>query len=255
MGIFYRFTNDKRRKIVDMYDLYRGSIFLCGGHPSLKEEDLTQFSLPGVTTLAMNNTGALFRPTLWVSADKPICYSPSIINDPGVLKFARLAHSHQMLKSGKFWHEVPSTLFYSDTPEFTVKNVLHRTKKFAWWKNIFVIAIQLAYRLGFRKIYLCGVGLDITPEAQYAYNAAKLNQEQINYNQRTYNNVFGQLKDALPHYRSFGLDIISCTPNSKTNEILPFIPLKEAINLELEAYPKLDLKNILHSSELKSRKG
>jgi len=250
MGLFYRFTKDRRRKAVDLYDLYGGSVFLCGGHPSLKNEDLSLFSKPGISTLAMNNTATMFRPSFWVCADKPECYSPSVIHDPGILKFARLCHSHRQVGNGLLWNHMPGTLFYSDSESaFKLNNVLHRSNKFAWWKNVFIIAIQLCYRLGFRKIYLCGVGLQIEKDAQYAYPSG-LTDGQVNKNKGCYNNVYMQLRDIMPHYNRFGLRFVSCTPDSRSNEFLPYMPLTTAVAETLSNYPKVETINVKHSSEM-----
>jgi hypothetical protein len=248
--MFYRFHDDGRQKTCDLRDLYAGSLVLCGGHPSLADEPLEILGQPGVMTMAMNNAALLFRPSLWVSADKPACYASSIVRDPGVLKFGRLLHWNEPLpEDGRPWHTVPSTFFYGvDDTTFRPANLLDDYPVFAWWKNVFVIALQLAHHLGFRRIYLAGAGFNIPNGRHYAFDQ-KLTPEQSDYSRRTYDAVVGQVRDALPHFRERGFELVSCTPGSALNEFLPVMPLREAVEEILERQPAKSAAGLRHSSE------
>ena len=247
--MFFRYTLAGTRKTLDLKDLYYGqSVFLCGGHPSLKNEDLSLFNRHGVIVMAMNNTGTLVRPQLGIYADKPSCYSRSILYDPAILKFTRMVNQDQEI-DGKKWREFPSTIFFGATTEgFTTKNILHDRAHVIWWYNVFIMAIQVCYRLGFRKIFLCGVGLSIEKNSQYLY-PTNLDDAKVDYNKRTYNNVYNNIKDCLPHFKEYGLELISCTPESRANELLSFMPLPDAI-FSLN-HPEHDTINVKHSSEFK----
>jgi len=254
--MFYRFTPDGRQKYIDLKDMQRGAVFICGGHPSLNDEPLELLNQPGIVTMAMNNTATIIRPNIWVCADKPPCYSTSIIKDPGIMKFARLLYAGEKFSDGELmanWNSVPNMFFYGVSPHFTHKTILNDTGALVWWKNVFMIAIQLAYRLGFRKIYLCGTAFNIDPKKQYAFDF-KLNDYQQDYNQRTYDNAVQQFVKCLPTFKEHGLEVVSCTPISALNEHIEFMPLTEAIDAELKDYPAHDLTGIKHSSEFKENK-
>jgi len=256
--MFYRHTRDGRRKAIDLYDMYEGDLFLCGGHPSLKEEDLSLLTRHGVATMAMNNTATLFRPNFWVTADKPACYSKSILLDAAVMKFARLVWGREKIGEA-LWSEIPGTIFYGTTYEdgksksgeviYRPTTLLFQKQPLAWFKNVFVIALQIAYRLGFRRVFLCGVGFKIESNQQYSYDS-KLTDVQVNSNQRCYNNVVNIVKQALPHFGEFGFELISCTPDSAMNDLVPYVPFSQALNMV--AHPGHDTLGVLHSSELKT---
>ena len=114
--------------------------------------------------------------------------------------------------------------------------------------------LQLAYRLGFRKVYLIGCAFKISQETQYSYKT-KLDGHQVNYNQRTYNNFVEKMKLLKRHFEEKNFEIISSTPNSSLNGIYPFVPFKDAIKEVLKDFPKeYDTHKCLHSSEMASGK-
>lgn len=244
--MFYRYSKDGRRKAIDLNGIYDGAVFICGGHPSLRDEDLSLFQRHGITTMAINNTGTLFKPTLWVCGDKPKCYSDSIILDPSVLKFARLLYQDEDTSAGK-WKYIPATLFFGLTEDYKPHQLLHDRTQLVWWKNTFMIAIQLCYRLGFRKVYLCGTGFKIDKEQQYSYDT-RLTDKQVSSNQRCYNNVLDQFTKCYAHFKEYGYEVLSCTPKSPINDVVPFIPLTDAILGVM--HPQHNTVDTLHSSEL-----
>lgn len=247
--MFFRFTEDGRQKTCDLRDLHSGALVLCGGHPSLADEPLELLAQPGIVTMAMNNAALTLRPDLWVCADHASCYAPAILRDPGVLKFARLLYWNEPLPDGGPWHRAPSTLFYgvSDSA-FHSGNLLDDHLCFAWWKNVFVIALQLAYRLGFRKVYLAGAGFNVPNGRHYAFDH-QLTGEQSEYSARTYDRVVDQVRQALPHFAERGFSLVSCTPGSALNAYLPFLPLRDAVEEILRDYPRRSTDGLRHSSE------
>jgi len=248
--MLYRHMLDGRRKPVDLEGFYQGSLFLCGGHPSLKNEDLSLFHQHGITTMAMNNTASMFRPSLWVCADRPTCYSLSILKDPSIVKFGRLSYqAERHPEDPARWRDMPSTFFYGTSEyEFSFTNLLCQRPLFAFWKNVFVIALQLSYYLGFRHLFLCGVGFSISKGAKYAYDSA-ITDAQVASNQRCYNTVLDQVLTALPHFNDYGLRLTSCTPGSPLNEHIGFTSLRDAIESVKIVHPQHDTINVKHSSE------
>lgn len=237
--IFYRYINELR-KTVDIDGLYGGPLFLCGGHPSLKDKKLKMLGARGITSMAMNNTGTLFKPDMWVGADDPNCYSKSILSDPSILKFAMLKYSNKMN------HQ--NTLFYNVEIDFDYKRI--QGNKLFWWRNIFMISLQLGIILGFDRIYLCGTGFSIDKKSRYAYKT-NLNDEQVNYSQRTYNMALDQFKKSLPFIDT---EIISCTEDSPINDYIEFVEFEKAIRSEASNIPNHDTVNVKHSSENRSSK-
>lgn len=247
--MFYRFTNDGRQKTCDLRDTYSGALVLCGGHPSLADEPLELLQQPGIVTMAMNNAALMVRPTIWICADHASCYAPAIIRDPAPIKFARLLYWNERLHDGEAWHRMPSTFFYgvSDTV-FHSGNLLDDHVCFAWWKNVFIIALQLAHRLGFRKVYLAGTGFNVPNGRHYAFDHA-LTPAQSEYSLSTYDAVVDQVRRALPHFEERGFSLVSCTPGSALNAFLPFMPLRDAIGEIAREHPDRSTNGLRHSSE------
>lgn len=254
--MFYRYTAGGRRKTADLDGLFGGSLFLCGGHPSLDHEPRELLSAPGIATMAMNNAALLVRPTLWIGADRPECYSPAILRDAAVLKFARLLYADSSCApDDRPWRELPATFFYGVTDDyFTPATLLDEHPLLAWWKNVFILSLQLAYRLGFREIFLVGVGFTIPPERPYAVDLG-LDADEIDYSRRTYQSAERQFRNALPHFAGRGLRVISCTAGSALNDVLPFVPLRDAVASALASFPERSARGIVHASSFAGETG
>ena len=248
--MFYRFTPDSRRKCIDLKDTYSGTIFLCGGHPSLNQEPLDLLYKPGIVTMAMNNTGTVFKPNLWVCADKAMCYSGSIIEDPSIQKFPRLLYQDDIIHETplKRWKHMPNTYFYGVSEDFKYHQILETSSLFVWWKNVFMIAVQLCHHLGFRKVYCCGTAFKIPDEKHYAYDV-NLSPTQVDYNKRTYHNALGNFVRCQRFLEQGGMEFISCTPDSSINNHIPYIPFTEAIEQTRAKLPEPNLTQVKHSSE------
>lgn len=249
--MLFRFIKN-RRKPCDIYNMYEGqSIFLLGGHPSLKDENLDLFKLPGITTMAMNNTATIVRPDFWVCADKPECYSKSIIKDPSIIKFARLNYTNDLI-DGVMWKDYPATLFYGSNNKIKHHELFEPHIQYVWWQNIFMIALQFCYRLGFKQIYTVGCSFNIDINNQYAYET-KLDKGQVDYNHKTYDMIMKQVRACEKHIRDKGVTIKSCTPNSKLNEVYSFLSLPKAIEEVRNQYPQHNTLNSIHSSTFRKK--
>jgi len=243
--MFFRF--DKGCRIpVDLDNSFSGSCFIAGGAQSLLRENLDLLKQPGIMVISMNNTASRVPTNVMVCADKPKCYSERILKDPKLMKFAMVSRKDLMVGDKKMM-ESPNMFFYGTNDNFNVHNLLNEHRDFAWWKNVMPITLQIAYRLGFRKVYLIGCGFKISKDAQYSY-ATSLTDHQINYNIRTYNNFAEKMKLLKPHFKEKGFEVISCTPDSLLNDTYPTMSFEDAIEEVLKDFPKK-----YHSSEM--RKG
>ncbi len=251
--MFFRF--DKGCRIpIDLDGVFSGSCFIAGGAPSLLKENLELLKQPGITVISMNNTASTIPSTIWIGMDKPKCYSERILLDPKLMKFSVVSRRDLMVGDKKM-KELQNMYFFGATEKyFNVSNFLNQHRDFVWWKNTMYDVLQLAYRLGFRKVYLIGCGFKISKEEQYSYKM-KLDNHQVNYNQRTYNNFVEKMKLLKPHFKQKGFEVISCTPNSALNEFYPFVPFEDAVKEILKDFPKeYNTDKCLHSSEMASEK-
>ena len=251
--MFFRY--DKNCRIpVDLDGMFSGSCFIAGGHPSLLKENLELLKQPGISVISMNNTASMIPTDIWIGMDKPKCYSERILLDQKIMKFTMVSR-RDLIVGNKKMRELPNMYFFGANEKyFNVSNFLNQHRDFVWWKNTMYNVLQLAYRLGFRKVYLIGCAFKISKETQYSYKM-KLSDHQINYNQRTYNNFLEKMKLLKRHFKEKGFEIISSTPNSSLNEFYPFVPFKDAIKEMLKDFPReYDTNKCLHSSEMASEK-
>lgn len=246
--MFFRF--DKNCRIpVDLDNSFFGSCFIAGGSPSLLKENLELLKQPGIIVISVNNTASKVPTDIWVCADKPKCYSERILKDPKLMKFSMISRKDLMVGDKKVM-ELPNMFFYGTNEKFDVHNLLNEHRDFAWWKNVFPIALQIAYRLGFRKVYLIGCGFRISKERQYSYST-NLTDHQINYNTRTYNNFVEKMKMLKTHFKEKGFEVISCTPDSLLNDTYPTMSFEDAVEEALKDFPKkYNTSKCFHSSEM-----
>lgn len=250
--MFYRFTQHGARIPVDLDGLYEGeTLFVLGGSPLLNTLPLALLKQDGLITLGVNNVPCVFKPSLWISADGPRCFSSHIHALPEVLKFTPISRRDNEV-GGRRLSQFPSYFFFGTRESFTAANFLDPHSDFAWWRSVFPLALQLAWRLGFRRVFLVGCGFVMSkdPGQQYAWPTC-LTPDQVDYSQQTYSKDLVRLKNLLPTFEQRGFEVVSSTPGSAANGLLPFVPLEEAVQRALaNRLPLTDTAALPHSSNL-----
>lgn len=251
--MFYRWREPNNiLMMTDLANAYLGEdLFILGGHPSLNDEDLQQLEGPGILTMALNNVPYIFpNPTFWLTADKPACYGGHFYHRADIIKFARLDTSMELVRdTDRMLRTFPNTFFYElHAEKYDTANFLTEGVDVAWWKSVFPISIQLAWRLGFRRLFLVGCAFWTSTKRPYAW-PVKLTEAQKTNNQLVYNADIDRLATLKPNIEANGLEIYSCTPNSRANELFKFIPLNEAAVEVTRHFPApTQLQHLYHSS-------
>ena len=247
--MFFKYYQDGRRKSVDLDDLYEGQhCFLLGGAPSLKHHNLSLLNTPGVITIGINNVTETFKTTMWIGADRPDCYSPRMLYDISILKFACMGKRSDPI-DGVPWQYFPATLFWSTNNAFNEHNLLTPSRDFCWWKNTWFNALQLAYRLGFRTVYTLGADFVITPGEQYAWET-KLDAEYLRMNGRLYAQTIEMMRMLKPHFEETSFNIMTCSNTSRLIEDFEHIPLAQAVNKSVGMIPRVvDTTALPHSKD------
>lgn len=240
--MFYRFVG-LRRKAIDLDNLYQGACVLVGGGPH-HIEVLDQLKDDRLLTLALNNTAVSFRPTMWIGLDGADNYSKSILKNPTIMKFTKLSRMGCLIDGSK-WRTMPNTYFFPDRTESNMKGFFMRGKYLGWWKSGFTGALQLLYRLGFNTVYTVGCGFKISATDQYGF-PSNLTDEQVAYNQRTYDMTLRQMRELQPMAIEANFQLISCTPDSALNDIVPYRPFDEVFNEMVSRVPAHDSVNVTH---------
>jgi hypothetical protein len=256
--MFYRYTKAAARIPADLDGMYDGeTLFLMGGSPALRELPLDLLRKPGVITLGMNNLPCFFpSPKLWVCADKPLCFSPHIFTSPEITKFTMISRRGLEVPDtgGKRIMDCPNVFFFGAHERFTYKNFLDPGRDLVWWRSVFPIALQLAWKLGFKKVFLVGCSFNMNKRTgeQYAWKT-KLTADQAQYSHNTYSRDVDRLRALLPTFARKGFEVISSTPGSRANEFLSYVPLAQAVEEALRGKPvQSDTSTLIHSSELRN---
>jgi hypothetical protein len=229
--MFYRYVG-QRRKAIDLDGIFDGSCFLIGGAPSLSAVKDKFIGKP-IVKMAMNNAATVVRPDLWVGADIPSNYSSSVILDPAPMKFTYISRRDDVINDIP-WKNIPNTYFVSSS-QIKECSFFLNGRDFVWLKNVFTLALQILYRLGFNKVYTIGCAFKINKDSQYSYDT-KLNDEQIKYTLNTYNSVMNQLAEILRNTPQ-GFELISCTPDSRLNDLVKYVSIDDAIKEAVSHIP------------------
>lgn len=243
--MFYKFLKDGRRQLIDIRNLYEdGTLFLLAGSPKITEEPLDLLDQSGVVTMGINNSPSIFRPQLWVSGDRPSCFAEGIVKDPGMIKFINYSRRDQQV-NGIPWKYYPSTLFYPSTQKFKEGLFLEPGNQMAWWHSTWWIALQLAWKLGFRTVYMLGAEFRVGNQ-MYAWDA-KLSEKERKSNARLYHHEAKKMNKLKPMFDKYGLNLYNCCKSSALTDKYGYMSLKEAIDHTCSGM-SMDTKNLPHSS-------
>lgn len=223
----------------------RVAIFVGGG-PSLNNINVSNLTGPGKTVFGVNTTYPKVRPDIWVGMDDPKCYHSDVFYEP----FPKIMRGnyHDRELHGKSIKEFPNTYFASLKEGNRKSDLFGRIGSdsdcFLWDKNVFVTTINLILHMGYRKIYLAGVDFDNSTEDYH--HGLDLPKKYKNWNQNLYNNLYHYL-NWLHKTGSMGdIEILSISPKSKINNIVPYVSLED-LNKSLNI-PKPD--KLYHCGEI-----
>ena len=225
-------------------DFYRGrSLFLICGGPSLKSYRLSRLQQPGIMTLGCNNSAAVFRPNLWVEVDSPHNFIKSVWMDPCVLCFAPYDNvdkpvfdSNQWRYTGELVRDCPAVAFYKRNNHFIADQFLYEDtlnwgnhEKHGGGRSVMLPAFRIAFLLGFRRLFLLGVDLDMTPDKKYAF-AQDRHDGSLKGNQATHQKLKGRFEQLRPILEAEGVEVFNCNPDSKL-KAFDHMPFREAVQL------------------------
>ena len=252
--MFYRWREPNNiLMMTDMANAYLGEdLFIIGGHPNLNKESLEHLRSPGIMTMALNNVPYVFpSPTFWLTADKPSCYGGQFYHRADVIKFARLDASLEVVPgTAQRLRSFPNLYFYElAADKYDVTNFLTEGVDVAWWKSVFPISIQLAWRLGFRRLFFVGCAFWTSTKTPYAWPVT-FTEAQKTANQHTYNSDIERMVSLKPYFEAMKLEIYSCTPDSRLNELFKFMSLGDAAVEAVRHLPRpTPISSLRHSSE------
>lgn len=170
MSLFYRLHTDRTRTPALLEDSFAGPVssacWLVGGGPSLHQLPHDEIAAAPVPRLCVNLAGSrLFRPDLWTSYDPSTRFHRSVYLDPRILKFVHERRAMDVVPGTTFKVcDCPNLVFFSrDIHRGYADYLSPKHIAIADWSDSLIQAIDIAFRLGFRTLYLAGADMRIHP--------------------------------------------------------------------------------------------
>ena len=247
------FSTPSVRRNCDLQNLYTGAAaVLVGGAPSLKDQPLELLSKPGTLSMAMNNAALHFRPNLWCGVDRPECFDPSILLDPGITKFGNIAHANAGLAApyaGTRYCQAPNMYFFTpgDAPW---QDYLEPMGSVPWHQNTLFTAIAILYHMGVRTIVLAGCDFSVSGKAAYAH-ATNLSAEELKWNSDLYASQVVELRRLSPMFSRCGLTLMDASANGRISPPYRRVSFRQGLRHCRAAFPKsrASTKTLPHCSK------
>lgn len=184
--MFYRLNTDGTRRDVNLGDVLAGPMrtacWIIGGGPSLSALPCDAIARSPVAKLGINLGGAgLLRPNLWTSYDPSARFHRSIYLDASIWKFVHARRAMDLVPGTTFKVcECPGMLFFDRDAQRGFADFLPpHPSGIVDWNDSFVQAIEIAYRLGFRVLYLAGCDFQVRPSQSQQQRARVVGVEYV----------------------------------------------------------------------------
>lgn len=182
--MFFRIHTDGVRSPVDLRDHFAGptraTCWIIGGGPSLAEAPCDRVQLSPVPKFSVNLCGfGLIRPTIWTAYDPTTRFHRSTFLDGSILKLLTTRRATDLVPGTT--HKVgdcPNMLFFERDGQRGFHDFLvgamnpDDDARVVDWQDSLVQAIDLAWRLGFRRLLLIGCDMHVRPPDSHIERAA-----------------------------------------------------------------------------------
>lgn len=189
--MFFRLHTDGTRTpaahLVGQYaGPWRTACWLIGGGPSLAEVDVAGIAASPAAKFAVNLAGhGLLQPDLWTSYDPTARFHRSTYLDVSIVKFVHARRGMDLVPGTTFKVcECPSLYCFERDTERGFHNLLPvpsslnaHPSSITDWKDSLIQAIEIAYWLGFRVLYLAGCEMFVRPAEEHLSRAARAGVE------------------------------------------------------------------------------
>jgi len=253
--LLIHYTAKGAKRIVDIQDTMRNATaMLVGGAPSLKEQPVDLLNQRGILTMAMNNAGLHFRPSMWSSGDHPACYEPRLLLDATIMKFAPISYAEVEVCKRKY-REMPNTYFYIPEANVPWDEYLAARRGVPWYNNTLFVSIHILYMLGIRRIILAGSDFGFGKDGNMYAHSTQLGDLERKWNLDLYNSLVRELRMLRPMFERAGLTLMDCSKNSRVAQVYKHITLEDAVKYCLEGFPEknVDPKDLPHCSKFAPR--
>lgn len=178
--MFFRCATDGTQQQIPLENLYAGpdttACWIIGGGPSLSRLAIDKMVSSPAPRFTINLAGSgLFRPHLWTSYDPTSRFHRSIYLDPSVTKFVHEGRAMDLVPETTFKVCDCPSLYLIDREtqrgfhDFPGQGVAAITD----WQDSLIQAIDIAYRLGFRQLFLAGSEMEVAPSRKLVQAASR----------------------------------------------------------------------------------
>jgi hypothetical protein len=257
--IFRTFDAGGNVHVMDPKGLFRNvpAAFLVGGAPSLREQNYRLLEQRGVVTFAMNNVGALFRPTFMVASDEPACFDRRLLMDPSVTKIMWGAYRDKPIRgTGLSFGDLPNVWMYDAVVMRRDSSLLADRNYLDWKRNTFFLGISVMYHLGIRTIVLAGSDFGPDDRGRDYSAGASLSSDEREWNNLLYRYEIADMVRLKGVFDDYGLSVYDTSLHSKIcRPAGPYdrITLEEGVDMCLKGFPKEHDTNLPHVSRLHDR--
>ena len=216
--IYYNLNNGGWKKTTWARQDLGADAFLCCPGPSLADVPRGR----GRRVFAINTAYPKVTPDVWMGLDDAACYDKRIWAEP----FIKVIKRDQQV-DGKMVSSFDN-VFLADfqKQEKSMFQLRAHEDKMLWKGNTMASMLHLMVWMGAKRIHL--VGCDMGGKKDY-YDNRVLTDDQRSYNRRLYKQQVGYIKALHEEGKKYGIEFISCTPDSPLNDFLPHIALEDAI--------------------------
>jgi hypothetical protein len=243
---------------VDIVGQYHGAAcFLVSNGPSLLKMDLNKLKQPGVMIFSLNNGASTLlqkgiTPNFWTCVDQPSRFVKQIWLNPEITKFIPTATLDKDLWDNEEWkplqesvgvkypRDCPNVIGYKRNEKFAAHRFFTEAsfnwgchKKWGGCRTVLLPSIRIPFMLGFRRLYLCGVDLNMSETDKYHFKEGRT-RGAIKNNQHTYKRIITEYGPGIKKEADkLGYQIYNCNPDSAL-KCFPHMSFDDAIKKELE---------------------
>lgn len=225
MALWYECGNGMVKTSFAKKDERNDAYIVCPG-PSLKNVNPDSFSnRVGYTVVGITTSYPAIKPDIWVGLDRVECYDRMLWWE-GFVKICR-GNYNGMVVEGLPIKSFRNTFFadcIAPTNQDDIFTLRAHDIRFVWHKNTLAMALHLLIWMGFKKIHF--VGCDLTTGYFDGRMIGKAREES---NLNLHNQLYTYLKWFSKTGEKHGIETINCSPGSRLNDFMDFIPLDAAI--------------------------
>jgi hypothetical protein len=219
---------------------------VCPG-PSLKDIDVDKLHGTGLFVMALNTAyPTVKRPDMFLGMDSPSCYEPDLYWQ-SFTKITGGLFTDAVLFNKKI-RDCKNTYFLAGDTEATIEDMFKNEidTKFYWHKCSMFLALHFLLYMGFKRINL--VGVDLGGDSDY-HDGRTLEPYQKKINKEKYQETYDNLVKFAELAKEKGIEVISCSKNSKANDFLEYRSVEQCQKEAEETMPKPYWENRIHGGD------